>query len=340
MAFLNSKQSRFIFRQHVDHEISDEGKILMYKLIQNRKSNGGLLVHLGEADLETKFKALGFRGEDHDTPDFFYVYNDFLTGPYTKWHTIPDWLDQFALSRLDENTIHTDKNLYAWRLKGSKHDTVVHWKGHRLHKGYDVDWKPFRGRRGKGKIKAVLGDMTEAKTRAIAITTDQNLTPVTAISKLIHELAGPRLARHCREIARFEIVKAASTPGYNLEDQRYSKKWANPSGDSRHAGWALDSDYLTLIHSKAFSFRSLEELSTAIEEMRLMLSAIFWEARENAVYSLAIPFDIFGEIHLEPFYLANLLILFISELQRGIDVEIWCLEEEILAAVHSVMRQT
>ncbi|WLT40517.1 macro domain-containing protein (plasmid) [Synechocystis sp. B12] len=61
-----------------------------------------------------------------------------------------------------------------------------------------------------------LGDITKEKAEAIVNSTDRNLSDSGALSRAIHQAAGPELLQACRDLQGCTVGGAKLTPGFNL----------------------------------------------------------------------------------------------------------------------------
>ena len=153
------------------------------------------------------------------------------------------------------------------------------------------------GRTGGNKITFVKGDILKIKAEAIVNAANGALSPGGGVCGIIHQAAGPELARECASLGGCETGGAKITKGYRLE-QKYVIHAVGPvyDGTERCAG-LLASAYkssLDLAKEKGLHSIAFPAISTGIfgypkkEAAQVALGALTQWFRENASYGMTI----------------------------------------------------
>ena len=334
MAILNSKKAKVILRYNIaEDKISSEGKEFLhpYRFIKKDAFHEGLMflgVFQSMESMTARLVSFGLNGPDSDDPDFFFMRGDLFADasipPSYTGYSIPDWAGQIAVYRLAtglEGLWPTVSTRYAWTIKGTKPRSVLHTFSRMVfRKGFDVDWYPFIGKQGEGRLIVKLGYISKTEARAIVLPANLDLMPAGGVSGVIHHSAGPKLATYCKEISRFKILNAICTPAFSMETQRQFALRDHIDKPETYPNPVLENK-LNLIHL-------ITPNTLSPEVLEQLIGAIFREARQNALYSLAIPSSLFDHIDNSNCYFLENGLAMIRKYQAGIDVEIWCHDPE------------
>ncbi|MBQ1923473.1 MAG: macro domain-containing protein [Lachnospiraceae bacterium] len=153
------------------------------------------------------------------------------------------------------------------------------------------------GRTGGNKITFVKGDILKIKAEAIVNAANGALSPGGGVCGIIHQAAGPELARECASLGGCETGGAKITKGYRLE-QKYVIHAVGPVYDGTEScAGLLASAYkssLDLAKEKGLHSIAFPAISTGIfgypkkEAARVALGALTQWFRENASYGMTI----------------------------------------------------
>jgi O-acetyl-ADP-ribose deacetylase (regulator of RNase III) len=290
------KIDKVILRPFVDQPISAEGWRYLFNKKETETFDGEIMMLYGPVkETINQLIKFGFNGPDHPDPDLFKTGTEFLYSEDSYCSDIK-WAEKVPAFTLTDISLPPEyRPMQVWRKRGSE-NRGVHWKDHVLVKGYDVDWYPFMGKIGKGRLKVIQGDITEAKTRAIVTPANTKLQAVGEVGRAIHKAAGPRLIQKRADMGEVKEGNAIRTNGFDF--------------------------CYNLIHAVAPNYHKGQQRDPQI--LNKTYSAIFREARNHAVYNIAIPLISTGVHGFPLLEEAQLAVQYIRKWQNGIDVEIWC----------------